>query len=77
MGWTRGKGSYHSGQALEVPGLPRGAVNQPNKVLEVFGQSSQAHGMNLGDGPVEGQEWDSKIFVGPFQLSVFCNSDQY
>lgn len=38
----------------------------------MLGQHSQAHGVTPG--PVQGQQLDPMTHVGPFQLSLFCDS---
>lgn len=40
---------------------------------EAFGQCSEGHGVTLWDGPVQGQEMDWMILMGPFQLITFCD----
>ena len=47
---------------------------KPDRVQEAFVQRSQAHGVTLWDGPVQGQELDLMILQGPLQLSLFCDS---
>lgn len=52
-------------------GLSRKAVIAlTDRVQEAFEQYSWARGVTLGSGAVQGQ--GSVIFVGPFQLSIFC-----
>lgn len=58
-------------------GLPRGVVTalpKPGRVQEVFAQCSQTHVVTPGNGPVQGWELGSMILVGPFLLSLSCNS---
>lgn len=38
------------------------------------GQYSQAHAVIFGDGLMQGQELDYRTLVGPFQISIFCDS---
>ena len=49
-----------------------GHSTKPDRVQQAFEKYSKARGVNLGDGSVQGQELDSVILVGPFQLSIFC-----
>lgn len=37
-------------------------------------QYSQTHGETIRDCPVQGQELNLMIFVGPLKLSMFCDS---
>lgn len=55
--------------------LPQGSGRgtKPARVQEGFGQYSQRHGVLLGC-PVQGQELDSVVFLGPFCLRMFCDS---
>lgn len=50
---------------------------QPARVQETFGLFSQTPGVTLGDGILQGQEVESMVLVGPFQLSWLCNSVKY
>ena len=54
--------------------LPREASRpQPGNIQAALGQGPQRHGVNLVC-PVQGQELDSMILVGPFQLRTFYDS---
>ena len=46
--------------------------HQLGRVQDLFGQCSQAQDVTPGDGPVRGQELDSVVYEGAFQLS--CDS---
>lgn len=39
-----------------------------------FGLYSWAHGVTFGEGAVQGQDLDSMVLAGPFQLSISCYS---
>ncbi|KAJ7397258.1 hypothetical protein BTVI_136908 [Pitangus sulphuratus] len=59
--WNSSQGNGHS--------------TKPERVQEAFGGYTQAPSVTLGDGSVQGKALDSMILVGPFQLSIFCDSD--
>lgn len=40
----------------------------------MFGQRSWAQGVALGDGAEQDQDLDLMIHVGPFHISIFCDS---
>lgn len=44
---------------------------KPAKIQEAFGQVSQAHGVTPWGGPIQGQEFDLVILLGPFQYRIF------
>lgn len=48
--------------------------HQSGRAQGVFGQCSRAQGGIVEDGAVQGQELDSMILTGPFQLSRFCDA---
>lgn len=58
LGWILRKGSSPRGwldTALSSPGM---RPQKPDRVQDVFGQDSQAHGVILQDGPVQCQDLD-------------------
>ncbi|RMC06628.1 hypothetical protein DUI87_16066 [Hirundo rustica rustica] len=65
--------SATGGWALEQAPQGIGRGSKPDRAQEAFEQCSQAHGVILGDGPVEDQESDLMILMGPFELNIFCD----
>lgn len=43
---------------------------KPAKTQEAFGQVCEARGVTPWGGPIQGQEFDLMIFVGPFQYRI-------
>lgn len=48
--------------------------HQPGRAQGMFEQHSQARGVTLGNGVVQGWDLYVMVFVDPFQLSILCNS---
>lgn len=63
-----------SGWALEQAPHVTGHSSKPDRAQGAFRQYSWAPAVTCGDGPLQGQELDLMILVGPLQLSIFCNS---
>ncbi|KAJ7417178.1 hypothetical protein WISP_65802 [Willisornis vidua] len=63
--WNMSQQCPGSQEGQPCPGGHQAQHHQLGKILEYE---------TTGDGPAQGQELDSVILVGPFQLGIFCDS---